>query len=223
MFKILTSIFLGLLLMQFAAFSQAPEAYPRSFSGVYMGPNLSGFTGNYTANIEGESGKIRIRTQYGFFSKIYISRDYSIFTGLEFILNGALTKNNDASSATVSISYIAKTNLSTLSIPALFTYTPRRSYGLLLGPQIDYILSAEEPWNRSDQVRPEDYLENVIDKYNRFALSLSIGGYYYFLNGTSIHLRYKQGISNMTKAAYGSAKAYSIEFFAAITIFKKQN
>jgi hypothetical protein len=210
-------------MMNLSVFSQASESYPRSFSGIYLGPNLSGFTGDYTANIEGESGKIRIRTQYGFFSKIYITRDYSIFTGLEFILNGALTKNDNASSATVSISYLAKTNLSTLSVPALFTYTPRMDYGLLIGPQFDYILSAEEPWNRSDAIRPDDYQENVIEKYNRVGLSLSIGGYYSFLNGTSIHLRYKQGISNMTKAAYGNAKAYSIEFFAAITIFKKQN
>jgi hypothetical protein len=221
MLKVLTSIFLALFMMNLSVFSQASESYPRSFSGIYLGPNLSGFTGDYTANIEGESGKIRIRTQYGFFSKIYITRDYSIFTGLEFILNGALTKNDNASSATVSISYLAKTNLSTLSVPALFTYTPRMDYGLLIGPQFDYILSAEEPWNRSDAIRPDDYQENVIEKYNRVGLSLSIGGYYSFLNGTSIHLRYKQGISNMTKAEYGNAKAYSIEFFAAIAIFGK--
>lgn len=202
--------------------AQAPESYPRTFIGAYLGPNLSGFIGNYSANIEGESGKIRLRTQYGFFGKISINRDFSVFTGLELVLNGAMTKNNEASSATVSISYVAKTNLSTFSIPGLFTFTPREYLGLVIGPQFDFIVSATEPWNRSDQIMPPTYQEDVIDKYNRFGVSIAAGAYYLLLNGTSLHLRYTQGLSNMTKPEYGNAKPYSIQFFLGINIYKKR-
>jgi hypothetical protein len=221
MFKPLILFFLFITLISSSSFAQAPDTYPRSFIGLYLGPNLSGFTGNYSSNIEGESGKIRIRTQYGLFTKIYIQKNIGVFTGLELVLNGALTKNKDSNSATVSISYIAKTNLSTFSIPALFAFTPRPEYGLLIGPQMDMILSANEPWNRSDVIMPPDYEENIIEKYNVFGVSIAFGGYYYLLNGSSFHLRYTQGVSNMTKAEYGNAKPYSIQFFIGINIYKK--
>lgn len=201
--------------------AQPRETHPRYFVGVYLGPNLSGFSGNYIANVEGESGKIRLRTQYGFFGKIFITNDISVFTAIQLNLNGALTKNDDAKSATVSISYTAKTNLTTLAIPALITYTPRLDYGIVIGPQFDLILSAKEPWNRTSSYKPEGYNENVIDKYNRMGLSLAIGGYYLLLNGTSLHLRYTHGLTNMTKEEYGDAKPYSIQFFLGINIYKK--
>ena len=188
-------------------FSQAPERYPHTFIGAYLGPNLSGFTGTYVANVEGETGKIRLRTQYGFFGKFAITRDFSVFAGLQLVLNGAMTKNDESSSANVSVSYIAKTNLSTLSIPGMFVFTPKQYYGLMIGPQFDYIMSATEPWNRSESIKPEGYEENVIDKYNRVGVSLAVGGYYLLLNGTSLHLRYTQGLSDMTKPEYGGCKS----------------
>lgn len=202
--------------------AQVPESFPRSFAGAYLGPNLSGFTGNYIANVEGETGQLRVRTQYGFFGKIYIQRDFSVFTGVEFVLNGAMTKNNDARSATVSISYVSKTNLSTFSIPGLFAFTPKNYLGFLIGPQFDFILSATEPWNRSDVNMPEDYQEDVIEKYNRLGISLAAGAYYLLLNGTSLHLRYTQGLSNMTLPEYGNAKPYTIQLFIGLNIYKKK-
>lgn len=202
-------------------YSQAPESYPRTFIGAYLGPNLSGFTGDYVANIEGETGKIRLRTQYGFFGKFSLNRDFSVFSGISLVLNGAMTKNIESSSG-VSVSYVAKTNLSTLSIPGLFVFTPKEFYGLMIGPQFDYILSATEPWNRSDAVKPEGYEEDVIEKYNRFGMSLALGGYYLLLNGTTLHLRYTQGLTNMTKPEYGNAKPYSIQFYLGLNIYKKK-
>lgn len=203
-------------------FSQPPESYPRTFIGAYLGPNLSGFMGDYSANIEGETGKIRLRTQYGFFGKFSITRDFSVFSGIQLVLNGAMTKNNESTSATVSVSYVAKTNLSTLSIPAMFVFTPKQYYGIMIGPQFDYILSAKEPWNRSESIKPEGYEEDVIDKYNRAGVSLALGGYYLLLNGTSLHLRYTQSLSNMTKPEYGNAKPYSIQFYLGINIYKNR-
>lgn len=216
----LKTAILGLFICLFYTSSaQPPDKYHRSFAGVYIGPNLSGFTGNYISNIPGETGKIRIRTQYGFYGKIYINRDFSVFTGLELVLNGALTKDKDASSATVTVSYIAKTNLSTFSVPGLFTFTPKEYIGIVAGPQFDYILSANEPWNRSDVNMPSDYQEDVIDKYNRFGLSVALGAYYMLLNGTTMHLRYTQGITNMTKPQYGNARPYTIQFYLGINIY----
>lgn len=203
-------------------FAQQPESYPRTFIGAYIGPNLSGFTGDYIANVEGETGKMRIRTQYGFFGKFFITRDISVFSGLHLVLNGAITKNKNATSATVSIEYIAKTNLSTFSVPGLFAFTPKENYGLLIGPQYDFILSAKEPWNRSDAVEPPDYEENVIEKYNRNGLSIAAGAYFLFLNGATLHLRYTQGLTNMTKPEYGNAKPYTIQFYLGINIYKKK-
>lgn len=204
-----------------AASAQPPDKFPRSFAGAYLGPNLSGFTGNYHSNIPGETGKIRVRTQYGFYGKIYINRDFSVFTGLELLLNGALTKDKDATSASVTVSYVAKTNLSTFTIPGLLTFTPKEYLGIVVGPQFDYILSATEPWNRSDVNMPSDYQEDVIEKYNRIGLSLALGAYYMLLNGSTMHLRYSQGLTEMTKAEYGNARPYAIQFYLGLNIYKK--
>ena len=216
------AILISLCLFSIGLFSQPPESYPRTFIGAYLGPNLSGFTGDYIANVEGETGKIRLRTQYGIFGKFSITRDFSFFSGIHLVLNGAMTKNNESSSGGVSVSYVAKTNLSTFSIPGMFVFTPKQYYGLMIGPQFDFILSAKEPWNRSESINPDDYEEDVIDKYNRYGVSLALGGYYLLLNGTSLHLRYTQGLSNMTKPEYGDAKPYSIQFYLGINIYKSR-
>lgn len=201
--------------------AQPPESYPRTFIGAYLGPNLSGFSGVYVANIEGETGKIRVRTQYGVFGKFHINRDLSIFSALQLVLNGAMTKNDDTKSATVSISYVAKTNLSTFSIPIMLTLTPRSDYGIMIGPQLDFILKASEPWNRSDNLAPPDYEENVIYKYNETGLAVALGAYYLFLNGSSLHLRYTHGLSPMTRPEYGNARPYTIQLYVGINFYKK--
>lgn len=221
MIKYILSLSLILFLLSGQLFAQPPERFPSTFVGAYLGPNLSGFTGDYVANMPGESGKIRLRTQYGFFAKIPINRDFAIFTALQLVLNGALTKNNEASSAGVSLSYVAKTNLSTFSVPAMFTYNPSKEYGILLGPQFDYIMSAKEPFAGSEVNKPEDYQEDVIEKYNKAGMSLALGGYYLFLNGTTLHLRYTHGLTKMTKEEFGNAKPYSIQFFLGINMYKK--
>lgn len=221
MIKIVISFLFLSLLFVGSIQAQRPKTYPRNFIGAYLGPNLSGFSGDYIANIEGETGKIRLRSQYGFFGKFFINNEISIFSGLHFVLNGATTKNDDTKSATVSISYVAKTNLSTFSIPAMIAYTPREDYGILLGPQFDYILSASEPWNRSDQLKPPEYEEDVIEKFNKAGMSLALGGYYLFLNGSSLHLRYTHGLTAMTKEEFGNARPYSIQFYVGINIYKK--
>ena len=221
MIKNVLSISVLLFLLPLFSFAQPPETFPKTFVGVYLGPNLSGFIGDYKANVEGETGRIRVRTQYGLFGKIAINRDFSVFTGLHIVLNGAMTKNDNSSSATVTISYVAKTNLTTFSVPAMFTYTPRSYYGIMLGPQFDLIMSAKEPWNRSDNIKPPEYQEDVIDKFNRAGLSLALGGYYLFLNGTSVHLRYTQGITSITKEEYGSTLPYSIQLYLGLNIYRK--
>jgi hypothetical protein len=210
-----------LVLLPITSFSQRPETYPRSFGGAYLGPNLSGFIGDYKANVEGKTGGIRLRTQYGFFGKIYISKDWSAFTALQLVLNGSMTKNDNAKSATVTISYVAKTNLTTLSIPGMIIFTPRQDYGIILGPQFDLILSAKEPWNRSDVIKPPEYKDDVIEKFNQAGLSLAIGAYYLMLNGFSFHIRYTQAVMSVSKSEYGNTLPYSIQFYAGITLFKK--
>lgn len=221
MAKFIVSIIYFLFLLPNISISQPSSSYPDNFIGAYLGPNLSGFFGDYVANVEGKTGKIRLRTQYGFFAKIYINRDFSVFTGVHLVFNGALTKNDDAKSATVTISYVAKTNLTTFSVPGMFTFTPRSDYGIMLGPQFDLILSAKEPWNRSDNIKPPDYEENVIDKFNPVGLSIALGGYYLFLNGATVHLRYTQGVTSITKAEFGNTLPYSIQLYLGLNIYKK--
>ncbi len=218
--KNISSIIFFFLLLPHTSTSQSNQSYPDNFVGVYLGPNLSGFMGDYTANIEGKSGKLRLRTQYGLFGKININRDFSVFTGLHIILNGALTKNKESTSATVTINTVAKTNLTTFSVPGMFTLTPRREYGVMLGPQFDLIISAKEPWYGSENNKPVNYQEDVIDKFNRTGLSVAVGAYYLFLNGVSMHIRYTQGVTSITKKEFGNTLPYSIQLYMGINIYQ---
>jgi hypothetical protein len=62
------------------------RSYPKSYIGVYVGINESGFVGDYQSNVPGESGKYRLRTQYGFYGNIYIQREFSVYTAIELNL-----------------------------------------------------------------------------------------------------------------------------------------
>jgi len=111
-----------------------PRKDPKSYFGIYTGINVSGFSGEYQSNTPGESGKYRLRTQYGLYGNIYLQREFSIYTAIELVLKGAMTKGVEEP-AGVTISYVAKTNLTTFSLPVLFNYTPRKEWGLMIGPQ----------------------------------------------------------------------------------------
>lgn len=193
--------------------------YPTSYFGIYGGLNLSGFNGDYQSNVAGESGKVRLREQVGFYGNIYIQREFSIYTALELVFKGALTKGVEKS-AGVDVKYVAKTNLTALSLPVLFNYTPRRDWGIMIGPQVTYLLSAKEPWYKSDFYKPEGYQENVRFKFNEFTADAVVALNYLMQSGITFQLRYTTGVMPIVKSDYGKARSSSILIYVGINLTK---
>jgi hypothetical protein len=193
------------------------RTYPKSYIGVYVGINESGFAGDYQSNVPGESGKYRLRTQYGFYGNIYIRREFSIYTALELDFKGAMTKG-EINEAGVNVSFVAKTNLTSLAIPALFSFTPRREWGIMIGPQFTYIFSAKEPWYKSDFYQPDGYEENVLFKFNKYTADGVIAVNYMIFNQVTFQLRYTLSLMPIVKSAYGNARNSSILFFLGINL-----
>ena len=219
-FKALTILILIL------AFSDTVKAqrrfFHRRYFGVYTGANFSGFSGDYQSTIPGNSGKIRLRTQYGIYANFYIQRHFSIYSAAEIDLNGALTKGEELS-ATETVSYVAKTNLTTLSVPVLLNFTPRVEWGFMIGPELNYIISAKEPWYKSDFVKPPDYQEDVNFKFNDLTVGLAVAVNYLLLNGVTFQVRYTNSIMSIVKEEYGNARSYSILFFVGFNLLHNVN
>lgn len=191
----------------------------KSYFGVYTGINLSGFSGNFHSNVPGESGKVRLRTQFGLYGNIYIQTEFSIYTALELVLKGAKTKGENVT-AGETVAYQAKTNLTTFSLPVLFNYTPKPEWGLMIGPQLTYISSAKEPWYASDFYKPDGYQENVLYKFNPYSVEVVLAFNYLLYNGVTFQLRYTRGVMPIVKKEYGDSYSSSIMFFVGINFPK---
>lgn len=214
--SILTSF---LILLMVCELSAQRRFYPKSFFGGYVGVNISGFYGDYQSNIEGESGKFRLRTQYGLFGNIYFQQNISLYLGLDLIFKGALTKGYEYPAGN-EISYIAKTNLTALSLPVLFNYTPRKALGLMIGPQLSYVFSAKEPWYKSDNYKPEDYQENVLFKFNQITVDGVFAVNYSLYSGVTFQFRYTLGLMPVVKDDYGNARSSSFLFYVGYVFTK---
>jgi hypothetical protein len=195
--------------------------YPKSYFGVYLGINVSGFIGEYESNVPGESGKYRLRTQYGFYGNIYIQREFSIYTALEIDLKGAFTRGETDTDG-VLVSYIAKTNLTTFQVPVLFNYTPRREWGLMIGPQFTYLISAKEPWYSSDFYKPDNYQEDVLFKFNRYTVDGVVAVNYFITTKVTIQLRYAVSLIPIVNPDYGNARNSSILLYLGMNISKSK-
>jgi len=193
--------------------------YNRRYLGFYTGINFSGFTGDYQSKIQGDAGQIRLRTQYGIYSNFYIKREFSIFSAIELVLKGSMTKGEEFPNGET-ISFLAKTNLSTLTFPLLFNYTPSPKWGFMIGPQINYILSAKEPWYKSNFIKPTDYQEDVSYKFNDFTLDAVVAINYLMVQGVIFQVRYTYGLMPIVKNDFGNSRSYSIMLFAGINIFR---
>jgi len=199
------------MLFMVCSLSAQRRFYPRNFFGAYIGVNVSGFYGDYQSNIEGESGKFRLRTQFGFFGNIYFQQNISLYLGLDLILKGALTKGYEYPAGN-EISFVAKTNLSTLSLPVLFNYTPKNEWGIMIGPQLSYLFSAKEPWYKSDNYKPENYQENVLYKFNQITVDGVFAVNYALYGGVTFQFRYTVGLMPIVKEEYGNALSSSFLF-----------
>ena len=196
------------------------KRYPQSYWGIYGGFNLSGMGGNYVANVPGNSGKIRPRWQAGIYSNQNFNRNLSLFFALDLVFKGGITKGFEYPAGN-EIPYKAKTNLSYLSLPVMINYTPRPDWGIMIGPQADYLIQASEPWYKSEQYRPVDYKENVRYKYKDLGLSGTIAFNYLLQNGVIFQIRYSQNILTATHAEYGETRNYSIMFYIGMNFWNR--
>jgi len=195
-----------------SSLSAKQRRFSKNYFGIYAGINVSGFAGEYQSNTPGTSGKYRLRTQFGFYGNIYIQREFSIYTALELVLKGSMTKGEEEI-AGVSVSHVAKTNLTTFSLPVLFGYAPRKDWSLMIGPQATYLTSAKEPFYKSDFYKPDGYREDVLFKFNQFTMDGVVAINYLIMGTVTFQLRYTHGIMSVVKSEFGGARNSSFLFY----------
>ena len=132
-------------------------------------------------------------------------------------LQGSMTKGTEKT-GNVPIKYFAKTNLTFLTLPVLFSFTPRPEWGLVIGPELNYLLTAKEPWYKSEIYKPDDYQVNIKDKYKDFTPGLAIGFNYLIDNGIILQFRYTNSIISVIKSEYGTARSYSVMFSVGVNL-----
>lgn len=196
--------------------------YPKNYFGMYAGLSYTGFSDGFISNVPGNSGKFRLRTAYGFYGNIVLQREISIYTAFEFALKGALTKGTEESGGQT-VKYVAKTNVTGFNLPVLFNYTPRKEWGIMLGPQLVYLITAKEPWYKSDFYKPEDYQENTYFKFNPFSVDAVFAFNFKLFTGVTLQLRYTTGLMPIVKSEYGEVSSSSILFFLGLNFPSSQN
>jgi hypothetical protein len=191
------------------------NSQPASYVGMYAGVSLTAFSDGFESNIPGNSGRVRLRTVYGFYGNISLNPDLSIYTAFELALKGGRTTGTELSGRT-EVDYTAKTNVTAFNLPVLLNYTPRKEWGILVGPQLVYVLSSKEPWYKSSLYKPDDYQEDTGFKFHDFSLDVAFAFQYRFFTNAILQVRYSTGITPIVKPEYGGVSSNSFILFLGI-------
>lgn len=82
-----------------------------------------------------------------------------------------------------------KTNLHYLSLPVLLQYMFDNGFRLQAGPQLGFLLKAQQEWNNNEA--------NVIGNYKAIDVSLPVGLSYVSHSGLGVDLRWAFGLTNI--------------------------
>lgn len=153
---------------------------------------------NYVNNIyqlddpDPNGSKYRLGYHIGILTKVKLTGRFFLSPELSFNNKGyhveASTGSVPAGSSNVHLNYV--------SLPALLEFRPIEKIGLLLGPELSYLVSAK---NRFDTQTIDliDFWDNANLDYNRLDLGLAIGSNVNLTKKLKLGIRYTHGLSSL--------------------------
>jgi Outer membrane protein beta-barrel domain len=139
--------------------------------GIKAGYNSSSIEVDNGTDYDSKSG-----LHVGGLAHIHVSKHFAVQPELVFSCQGGEGPNS-------------KLKLSYINLPILAQYMVSNGFRLQTGPQVGFLVSAEQ--------KVGDIIFDVDDVYDNIDLSWVIGGSYLFSSGFGIDLRYNIGVSDI--------------------------
>ncbi|WP_298238199.1 porin family protein [uncultured Algibacter sp.] len=181
-------LFLAVNIFVFSAYSQTSQtrASEDIRFGVKAGVNFANFTGDDTDNLSSRTG-----FHFGGIVNIPISDAFSVQPEVLYSDQGA--------EYTMSEGYDGKFVLSYLNIPVMAQLRVAQGLNLEAGPQIGFLLCAEDQYSSSGDSGEDDIKDDV--KGTDFGLNVGIN--YTMESGLGIGTRYNLGLSELPEDSEG--------------------
>ena len=159
--------------------------------GAKAGLNISSITGD-TDDYGDLSSKVGF--QVGGFAEIKISDKFAIQPELLYSAQGAKSKFSEEG-----ISVKATQKLAYLNIPVMAKFYVAKGFSLVAGPQLGFLLSAEDEVTASFEGDSESESADTKEFYNSTDFAFNLGAGYDVTENINLGVRYSIGLSNILK------------------------
>ena len=161
--------------------------------GAKAGLNISSITGDGTEDVSSKIG-----FQVGGFAEIKISDKFAIQPELLYSAQGAKTSYADVIEG-FDVDVKATQKLAYLNIPVMAKYYVTEGFSLEAGPQLGFLLSAEQEATVSFEGESvTDSADNKED-FNSIDFGFNLGAGYDVTENINLGVRYSIGLSNILK------------------------
>ncbi len=100
--------------------------------------------------------------------------------------------------------------IQTITMNLLFRYYFLQNFGLIIGPQFNFLLSANEDWESTSNGQTETGSDDLKDHLKSFEMGVIFGVVYQLNIGLIVDVRYALGLTNMSDQDQGEIKSQSI-------------
>ena len=155
--------------------------------------NISSITGD--ADLYGDVSS-KIGFQVGGFAEIKISDKFAIQPELLYSAQGAKSKNSELGGTSI---YKSTIKLAYLNIPLMAKYYVDEGFSLEAGPQLGFLLSAEDEEIEIFEGESTTTTTDIKDASNSTDFAFNVGAGYDVAENINLGLRYSIGLSNIVK------------------------
>jgi opacity protein-like surface antigen len=179
--------------------------------GAKAGLNISNFSGDIKSDFDTKS---LIGLQIGGFAEIGISDKFAFQPELLFSMQGAKDEFSESFEGFSSTGE-STLKLNYLNVPLLLKYKLADKFSILAGPQVGFLMSAEDEFTFTETFDGETFsesgTEDVKDDYESLLLSFNVGASYSITDNLFVDARYNLGLSNLLKDQTFEGETFSID------------
>jgi len=198
---------LVILLLLFAFSSIKAQGIPLEYA-VRMAMNMSQFDDNFPRS--DAERQYRLGLMAGVVASYMIYTQMALSAELFYMTTGGIFKSSSqyySSKSTYIFQYIA--------LNFLYRYYVWRGLAAMIGPQIGFLLSADQKWKSDHGSNTTDIKKEI----NPMALGLVLGAAWQFPCGVLLDFRYRMGLNNIWKSKFDYKMRQTMLVFTVAYVF----
>lgn len=159
--------------------------------GLKGGVNLASISGDETDEVDGLTS-----FHAGVLAEILVSERFSIQPELIYSIQGAKAEYSETFQGEIFEENYTM-NLNYVNLPILFKYYITENLSIEAGPQVGYLISADNEYEWTEYGETGSETEDNLEYMNRIDLAAAAGLSYKFDFGVFLSARYNAGLSNI--------------------------